>query len=53
MAGPTTVAQVVELLDEYVYIAADEFREVRNALELLALRITELEEKLRGLDKSN
>ena len=45
MAGPTTVAQVVELLDEYVSIWAEEFRAVREALRKLEERVRELEQR--------
>ncbi len=53
MPAPSTVAEVVELLDEYVAIAADEFREIRNTLELLDLRLKDLEETIRELGQSN
>lgn len=53
MTGPTTVAQVVELLDEYVFFASDEFREIREKLGELALKIIALEETIRGLEQRN
>ena len=53
MPAPSTVAEVVELLDEYVCIAADEFQEIRNTLELLTLKLRELEETIRELEQGN